>query len=707
MEIYLVSKVVELFENEYYKTMAAEEAAKEINTWDVVEFDSETSGRDPHIKDFLCIQFGNKKANKAIVIDTTTIDIQLFKNILETKLLIVQNGKFDLQFCYKHNIIPRKVWDTMIVEQLLYLGYEYKNVCTPEEYTKNNFSYPYTVSINDKGVTHYTLSFGLAALTNKYLNKQMDKTVRGEIIRRGLDTSVIVYAATDVMYLEDIKEQQEKACAERHCTLAASLENMFVPVVAYLEWCGIKLDEDKWKIKMAQDQKNKKELENALNQWVINNEDPRFKKYIHQERQLDLFNPGIPKPKCIINWSSSSQVVEVFKLLGFNTITEDAKTGEVKDSIVQKVLLTQTGINDTFLNMYTQYKEAERVCTTYGQNYLDAINPNTGRIHTVFWQLGCKSGRMSCGSSKSYNSDLAELKKIPASKCKYVQLQNLPADAVTRESFVADKGNLFTSADYSALESRLGADIYNETEMLREFKEGSGDMHSLCAYLVFKDQIPRDTPIKDIRDLYPELRKKVKPIEFSQQFGGGAKAVASSLGCSIEEAQEFVNAYANGFKGISTYKAMGSQFVRNNGYIIMCTKTGHKLYWQNWLKWKDMENMSYQERLMHYDSKAVKAHNREGAGWDRLALNSVTQGTGAVIIKLAGTIFFKWVVEHNLFNKVLLCNIVHDEICIEYPKEMKDVVEPTLVKAMEKASAQLCDKLPIPAEASTGDFWIH
>lgn len=63
------------------------------------------------------------------------------------------------------------------------------------------------------------------------------------------------------------------------------------------------------------------------------------------------------------------------------------------------------------------------------------------------------------------------------------------------------------------LESRLGADIYNETSMLNEFLHGSGDMHSLCAYMVYHNEIPRDTPIKDIKKLYPQLRKAVKGIE--------------------------------------------------------------------------------------------------------------------------------------------------------------------------------------------------
>ena len=75
------------------------------------------------------------------------------------------------------------------------------------------------------------------------------------------------------------------------------------------------------------------------------------------------------------------------------------------------------------------------------------------------------------------------------------------------------KGYKWCSCDYSAIESRLGADIYKEQSMIDEFIHGSGDMHSLCAYMIYTKEIPRDTPIKDIKKLYPHLRKDVKPIE--------------------------------------------------------------------------------------------------------------------------------------------------------------------------------------------------
>lgn len=645
-------------------------------SWDIVQFDSETSGRDPHLTDFLCVQFGNKAANIQIVVDTKTIPIEYYKDVLENKTLIAHNGKFDLQFCYKHGIYPTKVWDTMIVEQVLHLGYS------------NKFF-------------HY----GLKDVAKRRLGIDIDKTVRGEIIWRGLDTSVIKYAAGDVVYLEDIREQQLQDCKNQKCEKAAELENLFVPVIAYLEWCGIKLDENKWKLKMEKNQKNLNDSLTKLNNWVINNKDSRFKKYVNQNLQLDLFSTEIPKPECTINWASPAQVIPIFQMLGFNTKTDDKKTGESKDSVVEKLLAMQKGINDDFLANYLNYKAAAKECSTYGQNYLDAINPVTGRIHTTFWQLGAASGRMSCGS-RTANTDLASYKHLIPSKCTYVQIQNLPADEETREAFVSEEGNLFTSADYSAMESRLGADIYDEPEMLKEFLEGSGDMHSLCAKLVFHEEL-KDIDVKDVKKLRPDLRKKVKPIEFSQQFGGGAKAVASSMGCSIDEAQKFVEAYANGFKGITAFKAKGAQFVKSHGYVLMCKQTGHKMYWEDFKKWRQIEDMPYWERKQTLSSEALREHQMAGAKWERMSLNAPTQGCGAILIKLSAIYLFHWLLRNNLIEKVKLCDMVHDEICIEYPKELKDTVEPMLVKCMETAASKICKKVPIPAEASTGTFWIH
>lgn len=480
--IYFVSNTTTLFPK--FKKISVEESINILQSWPRIQFDTETKGRDPHINKLLLIQFGNRAADIQIVVDVTTIDILSYKNILETKPLIGQNLKFDIKFLYNHNIIPTYVYDTMIVEQLLYLGFKPK---------KDMFS--------------------LKGMALRYLNIDIDKSIRGEIIWRGIDDEVIEYAAYDVVPLEDIMKCQSKRLKQQGLVKAAKLECEFVPVIAYLEWCGIKLDETKWKEKMQKDLAAMQDYLNKLNQFVINLNNPQF---LYKNLQGDLFSGFQNERECNINWNSPSQVIPLAKFLGFNTTTTDKKTGEDADTVLEKHLKTQKGINDEFLELYFSYKEHSKTVGTYGQSYLNAINPNTGRIHTTFRQLGAKSGRMSCGS-KEENSELAKLKGLSKGSCGFPQLQNLPSDHETRAAFVSDTGNLLVSSDYSALESRLGADIYNEQSMINEYLYGSCDIHSLTAKAIFKDEL-KDIEVKDIKKLRPDLRKRAKPVEFSQQL---------------------------------------------------------------------------------------------------------------------------------------------------------------------------------------------
>jgi DNA polymerase I-like protein with 3'-5' exonuclease and polymerase domains len=341
------------------------------------------------------------------------------------------------------------------------------------------------------------------------------------------------------------------------------------------------------------------------------------------------------------------------------------------------------------------------------------INPKTGRCHTVYKQLGAASGRMSCGSQQP-NEDLAKAKKIPAKECTYCNFQQLPADDVTRSCFVAEKGNLFCSCDYSALESRLGADIYNETSMIEEFLYKSGDIHSLVAKACFPEL--KDKTTEEIKKNFPHLRKKAKPIGFSQQFGGSASAIAQALGCPMDEAERIANDYLSGFPGIATFKSEGSKLVRKNGYVLMCKYTGHKMYWwdhDKWLKRQESFTQEFWENYRNYHKGTgdeialeVREHFQAASKYDRDARNVVTQGTGAIIMKDLMTDLFKWIIDNNYFNKIKIVASVHDELVVEFPEYLKDFHK-TLENIMENSAAKFCKSLPIPAEAAVGTFWIH
>lgn len=684
--IYLVTLNQELFEHEEYKVIGINESLSLLSTQNMLQADSETSGRDPHICKLLCFQLGSIDKSWQIVIDCTTIDIKLYKDILESKYLIFQNGKFDLQFLYNYNIVPRKIYDTMIVEQLLYLGYP-------------------------KG----SISYALNAIAERRLGKYIDKSVRGEIIWRGLDTKVIQYAANDVVWLYDIMQSQLKDCKEKGCKVGAKLECDTVPSIAYLEWCGIVLDETRWKSKMKKDSSRLEEARKDLNKFVTST--PSLSRFVYINRQGDLWSGFCTEPQCKVNWDSPTQVVQVAKLLGFNTTVKDKKTGEDKDSVLEKVLSTQKGINDTFLDLYFKYAEYSKCVSSFGQGHLNAINPITGRLHTTFRQLETSSGRISCGS-KQNNSDLEKLKKLPKNSCSYPNLQQLPADEDTRSSFVAPKNYLFLSADFSAEESRIGADIYQDKELIKEFTKGIGDTHNLFCWIVFNKECRElgCTSALEVKEKAPKWRKKVKSVEFAWMFGASAPTIASAANCSVEEAQEYINRLEKGFSGVSSFAKKGSAFVRKYGYIEICKYTGHKKYWWDHKKWLERQQSFTQEFWEEYKDKhkgtgdkialMVREHFQAAAKYDRDARNVVTQGTGAIIMKEALTRLFNWIVDNNYFNIIHICVSVHDEICCDFPEELTGF--PKIVeKIMEESASKYCKSLPIPAEANVGKEWIH
>lgn len=267
------------------------------------------------------------------------------------------------------------------------------------------------------------------------------------------------------------------------------------------------------------------------------------------------------------------------------------------------------------------------------------------------------------------------------------------------------------------MEARIGADVYNEHKLLNEFLYGSGDTHAAYAKAVFSKEL-EGIETKDIKRLRPDLRTKVKSIEFAVQFGSDGTAVAPQLKISVEEARQLVNNLLNGMTGLKAFKEKWSKFVLENGYVPILDKTGHRAYWFDWEHWKEIQSTytpdfweSY--RMYHKgtgDKVAieVKEHFKAKSKWcDRMALNLPTQGGGAVVLKKAMIDLFNWIVDNGYFGKILLCNLTHDECNTEFPKELRDIYPKIVSEFMEKAAAEFYHKLPIPANAEVNDYWVH
>ena len=727
--IYLVSHNKNLFKTDKYIEATIEQAMSVLLPLKLCQLDSETQGLDCHTKDLLTIQLGNR--DNQVVIDWTSItkeEKQIVKDYLESdRLFLGWNLMFDLTFLYVQGIYPKHIWDGMIVEQLLYLGYP--------------------ASMREKS---------LKAAAWNYLNINIDKTVRGKIINDGLTTDVVIYAAGDITYIEDIKEKQDIEVEKQGMKLAVELECEFVKSLAYFKYCGVHLDVAKWKAKMAKDQAKLDKAISELNAWVVawDKENPHsgydiqypeldypkysadyettvkklfkdgykrfpqedlqtpdgkidaYKKVIKNQftrvdTQGDLFTGFDTEPKCVINWSSQKQVIPLFELLGINVETFDKKTKQKKKSIEANVLKPQK--NDfPIIPIFLEYQEAAKVVSTYGQNWLNAINPKTGRIHVDFHSIGTDTARVSSGGG---------IWKL--------NIQNLPNDPETRACFTSEEGNAWLSADYQSQESRIIASVSKDEKMIDLFEHGCNDVHSLVAYMSYPNIIPRDTKIEDIKKLYHNWRQKAKSIEFSINYGGDYNTISKNDGIPVEEAKEIYDNFMKGFPGIKRYQDYCRMAVMRDGYILLNPITGHRAHIYDAEELKETHNKMQEPGFWEYYQNArkrnpldeivqeVRHYMQRKAASEKQSINYRIQNRGAMCFKLSSIKLFNWIVDHKLIDKVKMCVPAHDEFNLECPAAIKEEVGKVLIDCMIAGGKPFCPNVFLGADIDINDHWVH
>lgn len=418
-----------------------------------VQFDLETSGFDPYTSKILCFQIGDKETQ--FVCDPTFIN--KFKSFLEDKILVGHNIKFDLKFLNIFGIFPTKVYDTFIAEYVLTQGIDKRR--------------------------------NLAAVLYERLGINLDKSIRENIFEKGLTSEVIKYAANDVKYLDDIREQQIKEAEEKDLLKKLRLENSFVPVLAYIENCGLKLDVEKWKIKIIKDKENLLKAKKVLDEWIIKN---NIKEWVNT--QLNLFST---EQEVTINWNSPNQVAVLFKQLG---VPIEYKDGDKIKVSVGNVNIAKYEKDFPIIKIYLDYKKVEKLVGTYGENFFSHINPITGRVHTNFKQL-MDTGRLSSGG------------KNRKTKEEYINFQNIPSDKFTRSCFIAEKGNTLLISDYSGQEQIVLANNSLDKNLLHFYDSGFTDMHSFVASKMFKHLA--DLDLDTIKNEYKEERQLAKGAGFA------------------------------------------------------------------------------------------------------------------------------------------------------------------------------------------------
>jgi len=671
---YLVTNQASAFKPHKYSICSVEESLKYLNNLEKVAYDSETTGFEALDGDtLLCIQMGD--TNNQYVVDISTVNINVYKELLETKTLIMHNAKFDLRFLYVKGIFPTKIFDTLLAEKVL-----------------------------TNGILNHPRS--LDACVYRYLKKHLDKSVRGNIHREGLSSRVIVYSAEDVAYLHTIMSKQLQLAKERDLYKAISLENRYVLTLAYIEYSGFYLDSSKWKIKCTEDNERKTNAEKALDAWLLNHAD-KYPEWINTAPQLDLFKE-VNGPETTIKWTSSKQVVELFIKIGINTKVFDKDSGKIKDSIDAGVITPQKDKFD-IIPLFLEFQSACKSVSTYGNNFFDFIASTTGRIHTEFNQL-METGRLSCGRKGNKKK---RIKPKP-------NLQNIPSEERTRSCFTAQKSNYtLIVADYSGQEQIVLANFSKDRDLLKFYREGLGDMHSFVASKIFPELA--NLPLSEIKKKHKDKRQIAKAAGFAINYGGDGSTIADNLSISRAEGNKVYEAYFNAFPGLAKYFKNVQTKAIKNGYVTFNSVSNRKWYADNFHQWlengRKFDGEYWENYRMHKDAQSehfqnvllpeVREHFKTKGAIERIALNYPIQGSSAEITKLAGIYLFKELRERELLDIVLMPNVVHDEILIECPKDMAEEMAALTKECMERAGEKFCTTIKLKAEPCITDHWTH
>ena len=295
------------------------------------------------------------------------------------------------------------------------------------------------------------------------------------------------------------------------------------------------------------------------------------------------------------------------------------------------------------------WRQLTKLRSTYTDALVAQINPDTKRVHTSYAQAIASTGRL---SSTDPN------------------LQNIPIRTEEgrkiRQAFIADKGNVLLSADYSQIELRLLAHVAGIETLVQAFRDGQ-DIHAMTASEVFG--IP-------VEGMESSVRSRAKAINFGIIYGISPFGLARQLSIPQGEAKAYIESYFEKFPGIKDYMETTKTFAREHGYVQ--TIFGRKC---------------------HTPGIADKNPARRNFS-ERAAINAPLQGAAADIIKRAMTRIDPALEKAGLGAKMLLQ--VHDELIFEVPEaELDDTA--ALVKKVMEGAAHL--DVPLVVEIGSGANW--
>ncbi|TRZ46377.1 DNA polymerase I [Robertkochia solimangrovi] len=299
-----------------------------------------------------------------------------------------------------------------------------------------------------------------------------------------------------------------------------------------------------------------------------------------------------------------------------------------------------------------EWRQLNKLLSTYVDALPNEINKKTHRIHTVYAQAVAATGRLS--------SNNPNLQNIPIRTERGRQV---------RKAFIPrNEDYILLAADYSQIELRIIAALSEEENMIQAFRDGA-DIHAATAARVFK------VPLEEVTR---EQRSNAKTVNFGIIYGVSAFGLSNQTDLNRTEAKELIDTYYENYPKLKEYINKQIAFAREHGYVE--TILGRRRYLND----------------INSRNQVVK-----GAA-ERNAVNAPIQGSAADIIKIAMINIYNKLEQENYKTKMLLQ--VHDELVFDVYKPELDQVRSMIVSEMENAWKL---QVPLKVEAGTGSNWLE
>jgi DNA polymerase-1 len=470
----------------------------------------------------------------------------------------------------------------------------------------------------DSMIAHYLIepeaSHDLDVITNLYLNYGLTDASEGSGYIGLCERADMVLRAKPLLQAELEKRG--------HSLLMRDVEMPLVKVLADMEYEGVTVDT---------------EVLSRLSD-ELKSESERIQKEIYKLARQE-FNINSPK-----------QLGEIlFDKMKLGDKPKKTKTGQYATG--EEVLLKLAGESD-IARKILDYREYEKLRSTYVDALPKLIDKRDGRIHTDYRQAVAATGRLS--------SNNPNLQNIPIRTEKGRQI---------RKAFVPrNKNYVFMSADYSQIELRIAASFAKDETMIEAFRN-KRDIHTTTAAKVFK------VPIENVT---PDMRRKAKEVNFGILYGSTAFGLSQNLNISRSEAAEIINAYFTEFPAIKRYMDESILHARETEFVE--TILGRRRYLRD-----------------------INSRNITTRGFaERNAINAPIQGSAADIIKIAMVNIHRWMQKENLKSKMIMQ--VHDELVFDVHEKEVEVVKENVIRLM-KTAVHL--EVPMEVEVGVGANWLE